>query len=191
MIYFTADLHFGCTNLIRDTRPEFASTEQHDAAVLDNINQLVGRGDDMYILGDFCQHKSMVAKYRQLIKCKHIFFILGNHDHWKTCCDVFGRQRVWTQKMVRLGGGLRALCSHHPQAFWDRSHCGVYHLYGHLHNNAEREAMMDLGLPGRRSMDAGIDSARKHLGCHRPFHANEILEILSERPGHDIIERHK
>lgn len=185
MIYFTADMHFGCDKLIENTRSEFKSTEEHDDYLLAQLNHRVDRDDTLVIIGDFCKEKP--GRYRPRIRCKNIFFVLGNHDKEAKIKAVFGGN-VWTQRMVKVGD-KRVLCAHHPQCFWDRSHWGVYHAYGHLHFNAEREAMMDKGMPGRRSMDVGVDAAKKLLGEYRPFSEIEFFAYLSGQAGHDIIKQ--
>jgi len=183
--FFTSDTHFGCDKLIHNTRPRFSCMLEHDVALLDGINRKVGRNDQLVILGDFCKEKP--GLYRPCINCKNIFFILGNHDKEVKIRAVFGGN-VWQHRIVKVGAD-RVWCSHYPTAYWDRSHYGVYHAYGHLHFNHEREAAMNLGFPGRRSMDVGADAAHHHLGDYVPFSWEEMKEILASAKGHDIIEK--
>ena len=186
MIYFTADLHLGDTRLVEATRPECKDVVDHDNDILGLINNHVGRGDRLIILGDFCYEKP--GRYRPQIRCRNIDFILGNHDSESKIRKSFGGN-VWQQRMIKLAPGVKVWCSHYPTAFWDGSHNGKYHAYGHIHNCPEREAMMDLGMPERRSMDVGVESAKKLLGDWRPFSAVEFLSLTAHRPGHDIIRR--
>ena len=186
MLWLTADTHFGCKNLVSNSRKVFSSIEEHDAVVMDTLNRYVEPNDRLVIIGDFCKEKP--GRYRQHIRCKNIFYVLGNHDREPKIRAVFGGN-TWTQKMVKLSTGDRVLCAHHPQCFWDRSHYGVLHAYGHLHWNLEREAMMDLGLPGRRSHDVGVDVAYALFGEYRPISEPEFLGLLKDRPGHDIIRK--
>jgi calcineurin-like phosphoesterase family protein len=183
--FFTADMHLGCDKLIEHTRPRFLSMEHHDNHLIDGLNWKVGRNDTLVIVGDFCKEKP--GKYKERIICKNVFFILGNHDQEAKILRVFGGN-VWRRKIVKVGQD-RVVCDHHPSCYWDRSHYGVYHAYGHLHYNAEREAAMDLGFPGRRSMDVGVDAAFHHLGDYVPFSWEEMKEILASAKGHDIIEK--
>lgn len=186
MIWFTSDNHFGCDKLVQNTRPIFQDVEDHDECLIHMINSHVDRNDWLVFLGDFCKDKP--GRYRPRIKCRNTMFILGNHDKEAKIRAVFGGN-VWQRKMVKLTNGERVLCNHHPECFWDRSHYGVYHAYGHLHYNEQREQMMDLGLPGRRSMDVGVDAAYRLLGAYRPFSEVEFLDFLSGQPGHDIIKK--
>lgn len=183
-IWFTSDYHFGCDNLVKHERSEFATTEEHDSYLLDATNRVVDRNDTLVIIGDFCKEKP--GRYRPKIRCRHIFFVLGNHDGEAKIKAVFGGN-VWTRKIVKIAPGVKVLCDHHPSCFWDGSHKGWYHAYGHIHHKPRYEAMMDLGLPGRRSMDVSVIAAKKLLGDYRPFSAVEFLDYLKDRPGHDII----
>ena len=184
MIYFTSDTHFGCEMLVENSRTEFGNLEEHDNHLIDRINSKVGRDDRLYILGDWCREKP--GRYRPRLRCKNLFFILGNHDKEAKIRPCFGGN-VWYAKAVKLACGNKVVCSHHPQAFWDGSHKGWYHAYGHLHYNRKYEAMMDLGLPGRRSMDVGVDAARILLGDYEPFSEEEFMAFLGGQKGHDII----
>jgi calcineurin-like phosphoesterase family protein len=186
MIYFTSDTHFGDQKLVEHTRMEFASIEEHDSHLIGSINNKVGRNDILVILGDFCKEKP--GLYRPLIKCRHTFFILGNHDKEQKIRNVFGGN-VWQQKMVKLNTGEKVWCSHYPTAFWDGSHNGTYHAYGHIHDSTSRNGMMNVGMPGRRSMDVGMDAADRLLGNWEPFSETEFLYFLERRIGHDLLKR--
>ncbi len=184
-IYFTADTHFGCEKLVENTRPEFSSIEEHDANLINMINLTVARNDTLVIVGDWCQDKP--GKYRQQLKQGiHIFFILGNHDKEAKIRRVFGGN-VWHRRMIKYKGE-KILCDHYPTAFWNKCFLGVTHLYGHLHNDIKRERMMNKGMPGRRSMDVGVDHAKDWLGEYRPWSYEEIIMYLSPRIGHDTIK---
>jgi len=183
--YFTSDLHFGCDGLIEQTRKRFSSTEQHDDTLIDAINSTVGCNDQLLILGDFCFKKP--GRYRPRIRCRHIFFILGNHDKENKIRQVFGGH-VWQGKMVKLGG-QKIWCSHFPHAHWPDSHNGAYHAYGHLHNNLLFEERMDDWAPSRRSMDVGVDHAYAKFGQYRPFEDVEFFKAMRSRSGHDLVER--
>jgi hypothetical protein len=49
--------------------------------ILDHLNRCVKTTDHLYFLGDFSIGGPMAAaSYRERIRCKKIYFILGNHD---------------------------------------------------------------------------------------------------------------
>ena len=74
------------------------------------------------------------------------------------------------------------LC-HYPSAFWDQSHKGSFHLYGHCHGH--KEDVLDTAFPGRRSIDVGMDNAKRLFDDFIPFNALWLFNTLIEQPGHD------
>ena len=156
--------------------------ESMDDTIINNINKAVGPNDTLYHLGDFCfgsKHdiNRIAANYRRRINCKYIHFIWGNHDSFairnlfSNCHDILNAN-VDSQRIV--------LC-HYAMAVWDKSHRGAWHLYGHSHTNAEN--WLDSIMPGRRSMDVGVDNAAKLLGSYRPFSFEDIAKIMKDRQG--------
>lgn len=161
------------------------SMAEHDDQILDNINNLVKKTDTLYILGDFALDRP--ARFKERIVCQNIFFIIGNHDKKELTTWAFGT--VYDLLEVKLNNGNYAYCSHYPMAFWDRSHKGSYHFYGHMH--AQRETFLDCMFPDRRSMDVGVDNAYRLKGKHEPFSELELLDLLSTRKGHDDLQFYK
>lgn len=182
--WFIADTHFGHSNVITKMGRDFPCIEEHDGYILEQINSLVDVRDRLRILGDFAW-QGKAQKYRGLIRCKCITFIIGNHDKHQDCLRAFGH--VHDMFTVRKWGAQNEpliLC-HYPLAFWDRSHRGSYHLYGHLHTN--REALMDSIWPDRRSLDVGVDNAALKLGNFQPFSKEDLMDIWGSKGGHDHI----
>ena len=102
MKFFTADTHFGHEKLAKVRG--FANSNDHDEHLLDYINALVKRNDQLYILGDFSLPKPQ--KYRMRILCRHITFIKGNHDRHQASVDTFGNfSQIYTTKV----GGQHAV----------------------------------------------------------------------------------
>ena len=70
--WFTSDFHLGHRNIIRYCNRPFHSTDEMDAAILDNLNNCVHQNDILYFLGDFCMGgPSPAARYRDRIVCRH------------------------------------------------------------------------------------------------------------------------
>lgn len=174
--FFTADLHLGHEKIAHVRGFKFCV--DHDDYLIDQINQKVTRTDDLYLLGDFGFRP---CKYRPRIKCRHIHFVIGNHDKPSECQQVFGT--VHKIISTKVSGGRVYMC-HFPMAFWENSHNGSAHVYGHCHSS--REATLDQCFPGRRSMDVGVDNAKKLKGDWRPFTEGDVEELFL-RPGHDHV----
>lgn len=192
-IYFTADTHFGHTNIIKYCNRPFDSIYDMDESILYEINKVVKTTDTLYHLGDFAFHS--IKHYIDRINCKKIIFIYGNHDKCNRkelhrllpCFDII-RTKIYKQDYRSLfhneDGTIDIVLCHYALAIWEKSHHGSLHLYGHSHSNAEES--LDRLMPGRRSMDVGIDNAARLLGCYRPFSFEEIYEILSKKKGYSL-----
>jgi len=171
--------------------------------ITDNINEMVGENDTLWHLGDFAfasknsyYHKCQF--YRGRIKCKDVRYVCGNHDNICDLTDELAKpehkrcnhhhnycirglfSRAYSQKEINVYGQKICL-NHYAGAIWDKSHRGAWHLYGHSHSQAE--PWLNKNMPGRRSMDVGVDNAYKLLGKYRPFSFEEIQEIMKDRSG--------
>jgi calcineurin-like phosphoesterase family protein len=174
-------------------KPCAESTARMDKYLIDNINQMVGPDDILWHLGDFCfgsgftsgaSHKtndnSNARKYRNSIKCKNMHAIWGNHDNYSIRNCFSSASDMHT---LHWQGQDMVLC-HYAMAVWNRSHRGAWHLYGHSHSNAE--SWLDRVMPGRKSMDVGVDNVNILFGSYRPLAFEEIKNIMSKRIGCSI-----
>lgn len=154
--------------------------------ITDNINKMVGEDDILWHLGDFAfgVREKYVQKcefYRSRIRCKNINIIWGNHDEPRQIKHLFNES--YYMQNIPMPGGQRTqivLC-HYALAVWDGSHRGNWQLYGHSHTSAE--PWMDANMPGRRSIDVGVDNANRLLGSFRPFSMEDLEKILGARAG--------
>lgn len=176
MKFFTSDCHFG-HDAIAKLRG-FEDSSIHDETLLGLINYYVRRNDILFILGDFAWTKP--GKYRQMIDCKTVYLIAGNHDKVQASKRVFGGNFRETM-MVKIRD-QRAWLSHYPHTYWPSSHHGSLHLYGHMHS--EYEWVMDYNAPSRRAMDVCPDNACKLLGSPCPFSEDFVYTYLTARVGH-------
>jgi calcineurin-like phosphoesterase family protein len=158
--------------------------------LVDLTNKAVPSNGILIHLGDYSmapKSKKELPRYvrqcediRSRINCKRIFICWGNHDHKHAIRHLF--QWADLRGKIVLGKiGIKIICDHYMGGVWDCSHRGALNLYGHTH--AEIEEGADRVLPGRRSMDGGVDNANRLLGEYRPFRLQEILNHLLPRPG--------
>jgi calcineurin-like phosphoesterase family protein len=210
MDWFTADTHFLHSNIIKHchrlvfmTAEERAIMETGDSAAIKNlrisretttrmdegelgsINQVVQPQDRLYILGDFCwtRNPAVYETFRRQIQCKTVYLLWGNHDvrgrHRAEVQCFSGTQDVLIFSSDYGGQRINIFLSHYAHAIWDKRHYGAWHLYGHSHGAAE--SWLDSIMPGRLSMDVGVDNAYKLLGEYRPFSLAEIYAIMSKQ----------
>ena len=193
-IWFTSDTHYGHKNIVRGTSDweeksrcrNFDTMEEHNEALVNNINKVVKADDTLYHLGDWSfGGKEQIYNFRKQINCKNINLILGNHDQWlekKTVRVQDGNFTEYYSDLFQIVSpylevkyaGEHFILSHYAMRVWNKSHKGSYHLYAHSHASLENN-------PYGKSMDVGIDNAYRLLNEYRPFHLNEIVEILNKR----------
>jgi calcineurin-like phosphoesterase family protein len=158
-----------------------------DEELINQINSMVMANDILYHLGDFAMpgkhsYFSRCREYRSRIKCNNVILIWGNHDE-PSLQDLFSA--TYDLKKISVDHlAYKIIACHYAMATWDGSHRRNVHLYGHSHSEAE--AWLNRIMPGRRSMDVGVDNAFKLLGKFRPFSLDEIVEIFSTRAGHTV-----
>lgn len=197
MDFFTADLHFSHTNIIRYSNRPFSNVNEMDDALINNINSLVKSDDTLWFLGDFCfgpkdvdQFIRHAQKYRNRINCSNIILVWGNHDpdpfslrkEEQRRADAFRHMFIedYSLRNTVIMKQRVSLC-HYAMSVWDRSHHGAWQLYGHSH--AGLENWMDQIMPGRKSMDVGVDNIAKLLGGYRPISFPEVMKIMNSKAG--------
>ena len=76
--------------------------------------------------------------------------ILGNHDK----PNIKGFDGIYEMAKVKDKGHAIILC-HYPQAEWDGYYNGVFHVYGHIHNNQNKAAEIMATIPN--AFNVGVD----------------------------------
>lgn len=207
-VWFTADTHFGhkriplyarrrfcmdeeelarldsCPSMLAlpSWTPSWSSVARMDEHLISQINRLVSKDDILWHLGDFCWAKRRDAaaaarRYRERIECRNVNLVMGNHDN-EEVAGAFGECHV--HKEIKVGKNVIVL-SHYAHCFWNRSHYGSWNLYGHAHGTAEE--WLDAHMPGRLSMDVGVDNLARLTGEYRPISSDEIAGMFSSRKG--------
>jgi len=141
--YYTSDLHLGDPGIVKyQSCGLFKSVKERDETIIKNFNDVVGRKDDVYILGDVVSHsKKPIEEYlKRLNGNKHL--IVGNHD-----VDLLKDRKLRTYfdsityfHYIRESGYTLVLC-HYPLLEWSGYHKKTLHLYGHIHNRKTEEIL--------------------------------------------------
>lgn len=80
-IYITSDLHLGHLRSFLFKPRGFQTIEEHDAAIIENINSVVAEDDVLYILGDLMLNDNESGmKWLKQIKCGNVIVLAGNHE---------------------------------------------------------------------------------------------------------------
>jgi len=181
-MFFTSDSHLGHKRVLNYSNRPFESVEAMDEELITQINNHVKEDDVLWHLGDFAMYSykdtpksyyERCEKYRERIKCQNINIVWGNHDD-PIIADLFNESH--NLKEIQLSKRKFLILCHYAMAIWRKSHRGAIHLYGHSHGTAE--TWLDEKMPGRKSMDVGVDNAAKLLGCYRPWSFKVILDRL-------------
>lgn len=136
--FYIADMHFGHENIIGyDNRP-FINSKSMDDYMIYRWNMAVGKGDEVYILGDMFwkqNQKEMQDILNKLNGMKHL--ILGNHDPKMNSETKNKFNSISHIKEIKDGGHNLFMC-HYPVHAWNRNwYDNSIHLNGHVHVTSE------------------------------------------------------
>ena len=191
-VHLTSDQHFGHSAIIRYCHRPFQDVGQMDAVLTDEWNDYVEPDHHVYCLGDVTLGADASQYLRQLNG--HIHIIPGGHD--KRWLRKEGYYVFTLQQNVEVLPPLHTLefqwdgpyplvlvLCHYAMRTWDRSHYpSSLHVYGHSHGM----------LPVQeKSLDVGVDNAKKLLGSYRPFSLREALHFIHEQDNQLKLEREK
>jgi calcineurin-like phosphoesterase family protein len=142
--WFTADCHFGHTNILKYANRPFSTTFGMDAEIIHRWNSRVGIDDTVYHLGDFC----FLNKVYYLSQLRgNIVLLAGSHDVRGGSPDI---KIIKPLGLLDEYGNQRTivLC-HYSMRSWPLSHYASWHLFGHHHGKLE---------PYGLSFDVGVDA---------------------------------
>lgn len=136
MLYFTSDLHLGHANVIKFNDRPFSDVNEMNEVLIQNMNEVVSKDDELWILGDFAYRISTqeVKELREKIICKNVHLVYGNHDKDYSEENIF--QSVQSYKELKTEYG-KVILFHYPILEWNAGHYGSIHLHGHIHSTGE------------------------------------------------------
>ena len=182
-IFFTSDLHFGHENVIRfDNRP-FNTVEEMDEEMIKRWNAKVGKGDIVYVLGDFIWRAATneaVSIIRRLNG--QIILVKGNHDrflHNAAAKKALAGIKDYDDICVTLEDGTtrRCILSHYFIPFYNGHRYQAIHLHGHSHFT--EESVEEVRITTELN-EKGYDLKIYNVGCmywnYTPVTLDEILE---------------
>jgi calcineurin-like phosphoesterase family protein len=164
-IWFTSDTHFGHKNIIQYCDRPYDTVEEMDAELMENWNEVVAPGDEVYFLGDFSLNFKNVRQVVPLLNgIKHL--VSGNHDLCHTSNSGAGAYR---KRYIDVGfvdvceslyltiAGQQVLCHHmpffdmkdHDQRFPEHKphNDGGWLLHGHVHQRWKvKEKQINVGV---------------------------------------------
>ncbi len=183
-VFVSSDFHAyhknickGCTEWDKGATRDFDDPVKMTEQLAKNINAKVGTHDFLIHAGDWAfGGKDKISKFRDMINCKNIIGIAGNHDQ-HIINDMSNRalfykwygeedQDITVKFYV---DGKVYYIGHYSWQVWNKSHHGTRHLYGHSHNSL-------IDNPNSLSFDVGVD-------CHNlsPLSFVEVEQIMSTK----------
>ncbi|PWE53752.1 hydrolase [Metarhizobium album] len=168
MIFFTGDTHFGDPRVLRIDRRPFSNVAEHDSALIENWNAVVGTDDDVWHLGDFMSARAGECPelLAELNGRKHL--IIGNNDP-ETTTGAKGWASVQHYAELQPDGHHLILC-HYAFRTWNQMGKGSINLHGHSHGRLK---------PVPRQFDVGVDAQGL-----RPV---LLAEVLASRKGGKVL----
>ncbi len=187
-VWITSDTHYGHTNICRgvtnwrlpngdipvnQTR-DFPTIEKMNAAIVNNINSLVGQDDILIHLGDWSFGGfEKIEEFRNRIICQNIHLILGNHDHHidRNRGDIrkLFLSVSWFEQFEYMGETIE--CCHYPISSWNNLRKGRVHHHGHCHLPHNQK------ISNGRRMDIGMDGNPEF----EPYDLHEVIKMLKKR----------
>lgn len=140
--FFTADTHFGHTNIIKYCNRPFSSVEEMDETLIQNWNSVVKKNDIVYHLGDFT-FKGSKNNYASRLNGKKKL-CRGNHDIKVSKQDF---TEIFTGPVKIKVNDIQIWISHYAHKSWPGKHRGVKHLFAHSHGRIPSDgASFDIGV---------------------------------------------
>lgn len=209
--YFHKNIAGAKVSSWKDGYRNFNDEKEMSRHIVKVWNQAVSEDDILYCLGDwsFGGIKN-IWNFRKQLRCKNIHLVLGNHDEHirknivlpnvhQVYNDFHNIDKIFidekpnpeqsklyveaqelfssVQDVLTVKHGSHTFfLSHYSHRIWKGSHKGVIHLYGHSHDSLDNS-----GNYYGKSMDCGIDSAKRILGEYKPFSIEEIISIMEKR----------
>ncbi|MDD5164256.1 MAG: phosphoesterase [Patescibacteria group bacterium] len=171
MIYFTADTHFGHTNIIKYCNRPFKSVDEMNESLIEEWNKVVGEDDTIYHLGDFSWDDiELVKSILKRLNGKK-FFCFGSHDkHMSQLSGYFKEMKE--SFLIKTEEDQFIFLNHYIHKEWHLSHYGAWHLFGHSHGR-----MDDYAKEEGKLLDVGVDSHN-----FKPWSLDEVKKIMESRP---------
>lgn len=180
MRYFTADWHFGHSNIIDYTGRPHRNVDNMDSHFVREINNRVDPSDELWCLGDLCGPPTQIDNLRARLASipGEIHWIKGNHDtDPEAVSDLaeFHGQRVemTLDEEKKDGYPMMLVLDHYPMKSWNGRYHGSLQLHGHVHGQTDNS--------GIRRADVGVDTDRWDW-AYGGISQEDVVSKLTEIP---------
>lgn len=182
-VWITGCTHFWHKNICKGSSSwpkggmrDFPDEVVMSHAIAENINDKIKEDHSLILAGDFSfGNKDKIIAARQLIKCKNVYLVLGNH-----CYGILKNnlQYLFTKTwgdwdvscLVKFDiGDKRYVVSHYALRVWEDSHHGVRNLFSHSHGTLPDD-------PNALAFDIGMDAQDL-----QPLNFIDVEKIISKK----------
>ena len=147
-VFFTSDTHFYHSNIINFCGRPFKNVEVMNETLIANWNSVVGPGNIVFHLGDFCLGGS--AEWTNILNRLNgkIYLIVGNHDIKNLRQGYYSRFEHIAMQMHIEVGKQKIYLNHCPFLCYGGAYRNTWQLFGHVHTSKQ---------------NTGIDAPRLHM----------------------------
>lgn len=194
-VFFTSDLHFGHTNIIKYCGRPFKTVDEMNATIVENWNKTVPEDGIVFDLGDFAIGGSSVWEtFATQLNGEH-HLILGNHDikNFRTGYEKFFAS-VSMQQIIEVDG-ISIWLNHYPYLCFGGSYLkdhSVWNLFGHVHSRPEKYDFNKIDDPEVKEILGKDDDRLRHffptqydvgidLNGFKPVSFREVQANISKR----------
>jgi calcineurin-like phosphoesterase family protein len=181
--WIVSDHHFNHANIVELSNRPFTDWSEMNDAMIDAWNNVVGRKDRVFVLGDFGMDNRYGTDIEHIFKSLHgeKHLVIGNHDEQNKRILTF----PWATQtqIVRIKeNGRRAIACHYPLLTWLHPSKNVM-LHGHSHNNIQPRTP--------RTYDVGVDNMlwRESRPFGEPWNFEVLVDILHAED-HTPVDHH-
>lgn len=181
-LYFTSDTHFGHKHILEFCHRPFSSIEEHDKALIENWNNVVGPDDTVFHLGDFGFGGFPFWKNIREQLNGHIILIIGNHD-WKNL--TAGSKLLFDECLFQariIIDNRTVYLNHFPYLCFDHQNPSKYidycvQLFGHVHSGplSEGSDIIRLQYCFPTQYDVGVDN-----NDYKPISWTQVKQKIDE-----------
>lgn len=139
--FFFSDPHFGHYNIIEYQRRPFRTSDEMDAAMIENWNRVVAKRDQVFLLGDVSMRPfEQTCEILNALNGK-ITLVLGNHDK-RGKMEKTGRFELVSPYPILFDEFF--LLSHEP--IFVNEQCPFCNVHGHTHLNRFANTLLHVNV---------------------------------------------
>ena len=181
MDYFTSDLHLAHENCVHFRKKikncPFNNLTQMNDLIYENFSHFEKK-DRVFLLGDIAWNKEELTKFFNHLHSQkiEIHWILGNHDK-SNCYPVSFTYPVVINdvEVVKSNSTYKSIfLSHYQHLIWDRSHYGIYHLFGHSHQGTQDRLYSQVFEGLEKSLNVNLE-----FYDYKPISRDSVEKILN------------